>query len=86
MSWLSRCNGNGSAGDWALAARDALAAFHIVEYAVEPRDSLTTAIEAGLTAYDAQYLVLAIDTGGLLWTLGQRLGTAGRQRGITVAP
>ena len=73
-------------GDWALAALDALADFQMVEYAVDFRASLATAIAAGLTVYDAQYLVLAIDMGGLLWTLDQRLANAAQQRGITVSP
>ena len=47
----------------AIAALDALAVFYMVEDEIPPIASLITAIEEGLTAHDAQYLALAIDTG-----------------------
>ena len=42
------------------------------------------AIESSLTAYDAEYLHLALDRGASLLTLDQQLADAARSRGVTV--
>ena len=72
--------------DWAKAALGALVAFDIAEYKIEPVNNLLAAISDRLSAYDAQYVVLAQQTAGMLWTLDQRLANAARQRGIPIAP
>jgi predicted nucleic acid-binding protein len=77
-SWVST--------DWAKAALGALVAFDIAEYKIEPLNNLLAAISDRLSAYDAQYVVLAQQTAGILWTLDQRLAKAARDRGIPVAP
>ena len=70
----------------AEAALNALRAFGVEEYAVDPLASLATAISDHLGAYDAQYLVLAQEMQASLWTLDARLAQATRQHGITVDP
>jgi predicted nucleic acid-binding protein len=72
--------------EWAKAALGALLTFDIAEYNVEPFNNLLAAVSDRLSAYDAQYVVLAQQTAGTLWTLDQRLAAAARGRGISVAP
>ncbi len=47
--------------------------FGIDEYQVRPQDSLSLAVTMQMSAYDAQYLVLAQDTSAPLWALDKRL-------------
>ena len=42
------------------------------------------AVESGLTAYDAEYLHLAMERGASLLTFDQQLAEAARSRGVTV--
>lgn len=42
------------------------------------------AIESGLTAYDAEYLHLALERGASLLTFDQQLADAARRRGVTI--
>jgi predicted nucleic acid-binding protein len=74
------------AEDWAKAALATLTAFDITEYKIDPLDSLLAAVTDRLSAYDAQYVVLAQETAGILWTVDERLAQAVRDRGIAVAP
>ncbi|MCL4541903.1 MAG: type II toxin-antitoxin system VapC family toxin [Chloroflexi bacterium] len=68
------------------AALKALQAFGIEEYTVDLLADLTVAVAERMSAYDAQYLVLAQDLSASVWTLDTRLGQVARQRGIPVAP
>lgn len=71
---------------FAEQALDALERFGIDEYQVKPQDSLILAMQMQLSAYDAQYLVLAQDTMAPLWTLDNRLQQAAKQQGIPIEP
>lgn len=72
--------------EWAEAALDALIAFDITEYDVAPAQVLRGALADHLSAYDTQYLALARETSGSLWTVDQRLAQSARVRGIRVEP
>lgn len=71
---------------FAEQALDALQNFGIDEYHVRPQDSLALAITTQMSAYDAQYLVLAQDTSAPLWTLDKRLHHAAKKQGLPVEP
>ncbi len=71
---------------FAEQALDALQNFGIAEYHVRPQDSLTLAISMQMSAYDAQYLVLAQDTSAPLWTLDKRLQQAAKKQGLPTEP
>ncbi len=71
---------------FAKEALDALQHFGIAEYQVRPQESLILAMRIQLSAYDAQYLVLAKNTVAPLWTLDNRLQQAAKQQGIRIEP
>lgn len=70
-------------------AMDGLAALRALafeEFDVPFDTCLSVAIASSLSAYDAQYLVLAQELGGALWTTDGRLALAARHAGIQVEP
>ena len=71
---------------FAEQALDALQNFGIDEYQVRPQDSLSLAVTTQMSAYDAQYLVLAQDTSAPLWTLDKRLQHVAKLQQLTVEP
>ena len=71
---------------FAEQALDALQNFGIDEYQVRPQDSLSLAVTTQMSAYDAQYLVLAQDTSAPLWTLDKRLQHVAKLQRLTVEP
>ncbi len=71
---------------FARQSLDALQNFGLDEYNVLPKESLELAIAAQISAYDAQYLVLAQRTSASFWTLDKRLRLAAKSSGIAVEP
>ncbi len=59
-----------------LRALDIVLAMEVRQVSVEPRKVVEVAIETGLTAYDASYVVLARALGAELLTLDERLRRA----------
>lgn len=70
----------------ALDGLAALEALEIEEFDVPFPTCLTVAVEHGISVCDAQYMVLAQELGGRLWTADSRLAVVARRAGIHVEP
>lgn len=60
--------------------------FLFEEWDLDILDCLGTALQKGVSAYDAAYLQVAMDTGSALWTTDRRLAAVSEQLGIETEP
>lgn len=70
----------------ATAALETLLDFRFEVHMPDPIGCLSTALRHSITAYDASYLQLAIETQSALWTLDGRQAAAAIEAGVATAP